>query len=278
MKYRYAWLAIWLTASLASAGETLFTSGPQEFGGRKYYWLAEWKLEVALPDDVAADDKLEVFFGTKGPAKRTLHFEYDGKTGSITDVRNETFEWIEVPLGNLAAGKKVVLFGKGNGPVAFLAGVRVTGKSTSAPKVAPIQTATLSRSTDGSLTWSDLPGFELNEAARSLWNPSPAEPDWPRAERSSRYAGIALDKVQRWLHERCLPIRDERSGLFRPTGREWNYRDTAADCYPFYVWAAFYTDKNVLDTVMIDTLKAERRLANHLDRLPVPYDMDEAHK
>ena len=64
------------------------------------------------------------------------------------------------------------------------------------------------------------------------------------------------------------------SGLFRPTGAEWNYRDTAADCYPFYVWAAYFTDQQVLDTVMIDALEAEQRLCNHLDRIPVSYDMD----
>jgi len=87
-----------------------------------------------------------------------------------------------------------------------------------------------------------------------------------------------VSKVQRWLREQCLPIRDERSGLFRPTGAEWNYRDTAADCYPFYVWAAFYTDKAVLDTVMVETLKAEQRLCNHLGRLPVSYNMDKGEK
>ena len=93
-----------------------------------------------------------------------------------------------------------------------------------------------------------------------------------------RYAGIALDKVQRWLHERCLPLRDEPSGLFRPTGPQWNYRDTAADCYPFYVWAAFYTDQRILNTVMVGALEAEQRLCNHVDRLPVPYDMDRREK
>ena len=94
------------------------------------------------------------------------------------------------------------------------------------------------------------------------------------AERSAQFAGLALTKVQRWLHERCLGVRDQRSGLFRPTGREWNYQDTAADCYPFYVWAAFYTDQHLLDTVMVEALAAEQRLCNHLDRLPVSYDMD----
>jgi hypothetical protein len=265
-------------ASLASAGETLFTSGPQELGGRRYYWLAEWKLEVTLPDDVAADDRFEVLFGSKGPDPRTLHFEYDGKTGSLADVGQEAYQWIAIPLGSLSGGKTVSLFGKGREKVAFLAGVRISGKSTSALKVKTIPTGSPPRSGDGVAAWADLPGFEVNDDARRLWYPSPAEPDWSRAERCSRYAGIALSKVQRWLHERCLPIRDAQSGLFRPTGPEWNYRDTAADCYPFYVWAAYYTDKKVLDTVMIEALEAEQRLCNHLDRLPVPYNMDEGRK
>jgi hypothetical protein len=277
MRTSTAWLCIVAVASLSSAAETLFTDGPQEFGGQKYYWLAEWKLEVTLPDDVAAADRFEVLFGTKGPDKRTLHFEYDGRSGSLADVRQQAFEWVELPLGKLAGGKRAVLYGKGNGPVAFLAGVRITGQSTATLQVKPIRTAVVS-SPGGSATWAELPGFELNDETRSLWEPAPEKPDWRRAERSAQYAGIALSKVQRWLHEQCLPIRDERSGLFRPTGAEWNYRDTAADCYPFYVWAAFYTDKQVLDTVMIDALKAEQRLCNELDRVPVSYDMDQGQK
>jgi len=130
----------------------------------------------------------------------------------------------------------------------------------------------------GRLGWAEMPGFEINDRTRSLWNPAPQKCDWKRAERSSKYAAIALGKVQRWLHERILPIRDARTGLFRSTARAWNYRDTAADCYPFYVWAAFYTDKKLLDTVMIDTLKAEQKLCNHLDRLPVRYDMNRGRK
>ena len=275
---RHALLSIMATASLASGGETLFTSGPQEFAGRKYYWLAEWKLEVTLPEDTAADDRLEVLFGSKGPNKRTLDFDHDGRRGSIADVRQQAFEWVELPLAKLAAGKQVVLSGKGGSPVAFLAGGRIVGKSTSAPKVKPTRTAKLSSGGQHSLHWAELPGFTISEETRNQWDPSPRQPDWHRAERSSRYAGIALSKVQRWLHEQCLAVRDERSGLFRPTGREWNYRDTAADCYPFYVWAAFYTDKEVLDTVMIDVLEAEQRLCNHLDRLPVRYDMDAGQK
>jgi hypothetical protein len=278
MKWSLALFSVLAVGSVVSAGETLFTSGPQEFSGRKYYWLAEWKLEVTLPGDVAVDDRFEVLFGSKGPAKRSLSFQYDGRRGSMSDVRQEPYQWVEIPLSRLSGDKKVVLTGTGDAKVAFLAGVRISGKSKLPPRVKPIPTASPFRSGDGTLVWADLPGFELNDATQRLWNPSPEEPDWHRAERSSKFAGIALTKVQRWLHERCLAVRDQPSGLFRPTGRQWNYRDTAADCYPFYVWAAYFTDKKVLETVMLDALQAEQRLCNHLDRLPVPYDMDKGRK
>ena len=278
MKYQYMLVFVLASLSAASAGETLFTSGPQEFAGQKYYWLAEWKLEVTLPGDTALDDQIEVLFGSKGAGKRTLYFEYDGKSSSMSHVGQEGFAWVQMRLGELHEGNKVILYGKGRERVAFLAGVRITGKSTSAPRVKPIRTVAAPQDDRHSARWAELAGFELTDDAQRLWTTSPGQPDWHRAERSARYVGIALGKVQRWLHERCLAVRDESSGLFRPTGREWNYRDTAADCYPFYVWAAYYTDKEVLDTVMVNTLKAEQRLCNHLDRLPVRYDMDMGQK
>ena len=101
MKYSIALLCVFGTTSLASAGQTLFPSGPHEFAGRKYYWLAEWKLEVTLPGDVAPSDRFEVLFGSKGPDKRTLHWTCDGRSGSISDVRQKPFEWIEIPLKSL---------------------------------------------------------------------------------------------------------------------------------------------------------------------------------
>ncbi len=266
------------TASTASAAETLFVSGPQEFAGQKYYWLAEWRLELTLPDDVGPDDSLEVLFGSKGPGKRTLYYDYDNRSGSLADVRPEAYQWIQVPLDKLTGGKQVRLFGKGREQVAFLAGLRISGRSTADLVVKPIRVAQISSSGGHAAEWVELPGFEMDDTVRKLWDPSPVKPDWERAERSAKYAGIALGKVQRWLHECCLPLRDERSGLFRPTGPQWNYCDTAADCYPFYIWAAYYTDREVLDTVMTDVLEAEQRLCNHLDRLPVRYDMDAQEK
>ncbi len=274
-----AFVCVLLAAGLpASAGEVLFTDGPDAYGGRQYYWLAEWRIEVTLPADVGANDRVEVLFGSKGPGKRTLLYTCAGRSGSLADVRKTPFEWIALPLGKLAGGKTVVLHGKGFERVAFLAGIRVTGTSKARLKVKPIRVTTVRSSGVGGRGWADLPGFEMNDRMRTLWDPAPTACDWDRAKRSARYAGVALSKVQRWLHQCVLPIRDARSGLFRSTSRAWNYRDTAADCYPFYIWAAFYTDPKVLDTVMVDTLKAEQALCNHLDRLPVPYDIARGRK
>lgn len=92
-----------------------------------------------------------------------------------------------------------------------------------------------------------------------------------RAEASAEIAGYSISKVQRWLHERALPIIDEETGLYPADGR-WNYRDTAADCYPFLCWAAHLVDKEALYGPVLKVLEAEQRLCNHVDRIPVRFD------
>jgi hypothetical protein len=92
-----------------------------------------------------------------------------------------------------------------------------------------------------------------------------------RAAASAKIAGYSLSKVHRWLREAALRKIDPATGLYRADGR-WNYRDTAADCYPFLVWAAWATDAAALDGPVRKALHAEIRLCNHLDRIPVPYD------
>lgn len=114
-----------------------------------------------------------------------------------------------------------------------------------------------------------------------------ARRSFAQAERSAEVAGYSLGKVQRWLHEKCLPAIDKPTGLYRgqPAGsryggyaNQWNYRDTAADCYPFVVWAAFYTDLEALEGPMREILRREQQLCNHLDRLPVDYDLAKKQK
>ena len=242
MTYQHVVMILIVIASIASGGERLFTSGPQEFAGRRYYWLADWKLEVTLPKDTAEDDRFEVLFGTKGSDKRTLYFEYEGETGSMAHAgQGDGFTWTTLPLGRLTPGKTVLLYGKGRDRVAFLAGVRVTGESNRTPQVKTIRTVPNPQQSEHAATWAKLPGFELNSETTHLWDLAPRQPDWHRARRSARYAGIALSKVQRWLHEQCLAVHDRQSGLFRPTGRD-------------RLWGVHKLEANTVRTVLIHTM------------------------
>ena len=98
-----------------------------------------------------------------------------------------------------------------------------------------------------------------------------------RAGESARIASYSLSKVQRWLHEAALKKIDPATGLYRADGY-WNYRDTAADCYPFLCWAAYVVDQEALNGPVRNVLHAEMKLCNHLDRIPVPYDFDKKAK
>lgn len=93
-----------------------------------------------------------------------------------------------------------------------------------------------------------------------------------QAASSSEIAGVSLSKIHRWLHEIALPKIDPKTGLYLARG-EWNYRDTAADCYPFLTWAAWATDRDALNGPVRDILAAEQKLCNTLDRIPSPYDL-----
>jgi hypothetical protein len=98
-----------------------------------------------------------------------------------------------------------------------------------------------------------------------------------QAQRSGEIAGYALSKVHRWLHEKALPVIDAETGLY-PADGKWDYRDTAADCYPFLCWAAYVVDREALDGPVRRVLHAEQKLCNHLDRIPVPYDWKKKQK
>ena len=72
------------------------------------------------------------------------------------------------------------------------------------------------------------------------------EQAFEQADKSAEIAGYSLSKVHRWLHEKALKQIDPATKLYKADGK-WNYRDTAADCYPFLVWAAHAVDQEVLD-------------------------------
>ena len=107
--------------------------------------------------------------------------------------------------------------------------------------------------------------------------PASDEECFRRAAQSAPIAGYSLSKVQRWLREVALKQIDPETGLYRADGN-WNYRDTAADCYPFLCWAAWAVDKEALDGPVRNVLHVEQELCNHVDRIPVPWDFDKKAK
>ncbi len=98
-----------------------------------------------------------------------------------------------------------------------------------------------------------------------------AEDPFDQASQSAAVAGHALDKVHRWLHEVALKRIDSKTGLYRADGK-WNYRDTAADCYPFLLWAAHVVDRDVLNGPVRNVLHQEQALCNTVGRIPAPWD------
>lgn len=97
------------------------------------------------------------------------------------------------------------------------------------------------------------------------------------ASKSAEIAGYSLSKVHRWLHEKALKQIEPETKLYKADGK-WNYRDTAADCYPFLVWAAYVVDEEALNGPVREVLHAEIKLCNYLDRIPVPYDFAKKQK
>ncbi len=98
-----------------------------------------------------------------------------------------------------------------------------------------------------------------------------------QAAASAEIAGYSLSKVQRWLHEVAIARIDPETGLLKMRGA-WNYHNTAADCYPFLCWAAYATDRAVLNGPLRELLHTEIERCNHLDRIPVPFDFDKGAK
>ncbi|MCP4639244.1 MAG: hypothetical protein GY851_02355, partial [bacterium] len=102
-------------------------------------------------------------------------------------------------------------------------------------------------------------------------NVAGAQDAYEQASESAAIAGHALSKVHRWLHEVAVPTIDPETGLYKARGK-WDYRDTAADCYPFFIWAAHVVDRDVLNGPARDVLHREMALCNTYGAIPVPWD------
>ncbi len=103
---------------------------------------------------------------------------------------------------------------------------------------------------------------------------SPREP----ARENADLAGPAFTEMHRWLHEVALPKIDPKTRLFRATGDSWNYRDTAADCYPFLAWAAYFINREAFEGPVRDALHAEINLCSQHGAIPVDYDFRTSEK
>ncbi len=114
-------------------------------------------------------------------------------------------------------------------------------------------------------------GIEVNAQIQDY------ESEFKQAEASAQIAGYSLSKVHRWLHEVALPKIDPKTGLYIADER-WNYRDTAADCYPFLCWAAWAVDRDALNGPVRAVLHDEQRLCNCVDRIPATYDLEKGEK
>lgn len=134
-----------------------------------------------------------------------------------------------------------------------------------------------SRPTVGLLLACSITFFWGPSAIAATVNEAATSAAFAQARESAPLAGYALSKVQRWLREVALPCQDPETGLLKMRG-VWNYANTAADCYPFLCWAAYFTDIEALNGPLRDVLHAEIELCNHLDRIPAPYDFQRGAK
>lgn len=131
-----------------------------------------------------------------------------------------------------------------------------------------------SKSASGAVTVESFPGEMVDPdtiARLPRAGEISGEQAFEQAGKSAEIAGYSLSKVHRWLHEQALKQIDPATGLYKADDK-WNYCDTAADCYPFLVWAAYVVDAKALNGPVRDILHTEMKLCNHTDRIPVPWD------
>ncbi len=202
----------------------------QVYEGTPYLWLGMQVVGLTADIEPSAEHKLMLLWGSKNDQRQAV-VSINGIQQRIAHGGYDGFQWLAVPVGDKVEGKRYEIVLRpvpGDAPQGFISQVRLVTSDVNAEALSK-------QLPDGAkrIEFFTPPARKLTDEERALWDPSPKEPDWKRAERSARIAGIALSKVQRWLHETCLPIRDEKTGLFRATGGQWNYRDTAAHCYPF---------------------------------------------
>ena len=289
-----------------------FEDGPEKYGGVPYWWLGRYELTLQIDVEPGAGHALDLCWGSKNDTRgarisvngRSIELKHGGYDG-FRWVR------VKLPDEVSGAGYTVRMSSL-EGQEAFLAAVQLTdigadeasaGRVPEGTERIEVKTspAASAPSTQGGAYADAHP--EILKMWRDVESPDEAAPAakkvdsgsghavyrWPGASKrdggsnqagrpsmkqaavSARIAGYSLGKVHRWLHQKALEHIDEETGLYRVRGK-WDYADTAADCYPFLTWAAWATDRDVLDGPVRDILERERKLCNVKGALPAPYD------
>ncbi len=246
--------------------------GPQEYSGTPYYWLAEWSLEVELPQKLEPGDALELLWGAKRDV-RAAEIAINGKSQVVTHGGYDGFQWFRLPLATLPA--KLTLRAHGADKVAFVAGARVVGAARAGVVadqliVRPLRIASATIATPAAPPFPEM--AELWETPVPL--PSAADQaglPWQLAERNARQAAEMLFRCRKFV-DGWLAEADPETGLIpRNLARDrdiWNAQDAAADNYPFMVLTAALTDQQLFQGTMRQMLGTETELTSRLGRLP----------
>jgi len=93
------------------------------------------------------------------------------------------------------------------------------------------------------------------------------------ARANARKAQPLLVHARHWLADEVRHL-DPQSGLLTtpPAGKVWNTRDTAADVYPFFTWAAYLLAPEVFEKECRRILEFERTKTCTRGRLPWDFD------
>ncbi len=283
-----------------------FDDGPEKYQGTPYWWLGKYELQCRIDVEPESQYALDLLWGSKSDTRSGV-ITVNGKTARLKYGGYDGFRWVRIELPDDLPGEQYTIRMDPSGAQeAFLAAVRLVDVSQSGQAAAEVPTAR--HAIQVSTTQGQSPKRQRGEYASAhpdilrVWRTSLADggavpslqptdsssavfewsdgsqieepPSIELAETSAEIAGYSLSKVHQWLHEKALGHIDDETGLYRVRGK-WDYSDTAADCYPFLTWAAWATDRDVLDGPVRRILEVEEELCTTKDGLPAPYNFDQ---
>jgi hypothetical protein len=223
-----------------------FEKAAKSYSGVPYIYLGEDQIDLKIDVKPAKGQVLDILWGSKKDT-RTAAVIVNGTSQTVEGGGYKGFRWKRVTLPADLNGETFrVTIKQAGRKAAFIAEVRLTdpaGKGGAAKDAACKITLT-----PAVATRPQSPVANTVATRDEL-------PDDP-LERSAVIASFTISKVQRWLHQVALKKIEPDTGLYHPDGN-FNYQDAWADCYPFFVWAAWLTDLEALNGPVRGALHAE---------------------